>query len=175
MRNGEFMVVWELLFIFLARIIDVSLGTIRMIFVIRGDKILAAIIGFFEIMVYTLALGMVVGSLNNPVKLLVFCTGFSLGILVGSMIEEKLALGYRGIQVVIDRKHANIAEELRKEGYPVTCWEATGREGCKLVLNIFVKRNLANALTDKIYEKDPNAFIVFMEPKKFKGGYLKKK
>lgn len=165
----------ELLFIFFARIIDVSLGTIRMIFVIRGDKFPAAVIGFFEIMVYTLALGMVVGALNNPVKLLVFCTGFSLGILVGSVIEEKLALGYRGIQVVIDREHAGMAEDLRQEGYPVTCWEATGKEGCKLVLNIFVKRNLANALTEKIYEKDPHAFIVFMEPKHFRGGYIKKK
>ncbi|MGI6412521.1 MAG: DUF5698 domain-containing protein [Syntrophomonadaceae bacterium] len=56
----------ELLFIFLARIIDVSLGTIRMILVIRGDKVPAAIIGFFEILVYTLALGLVVGSLRQP-------------------------------------------------------------------------------------------------------------
>ncbi|MBO8159257.1 DUF5698 domain-containing protein [Thermosyntropha sp.] len=165
----------ELLFIFFARIIDVSLGTIRMIFVVRGDKVPAAIIGFFEIMVYTLALGMVVGSLDNPVKLLVFCSGFSLGILVGSVIEEKLALGYRGIEVVIDREHAGIVEELREEGYPVTCWGASGKAGDKLVLNIFVKRNLANTLTEKIYEKDPNAFIIFMEPKKFKGGYIKKK
>lgn len=78
----------ELLFIFFARIIDVSLGTIRMILVIRGDKLPAALIGFFEIMVYTVALGLVVGSLDDPVKLIVFCTGFALGILVGSVIEE---------------------------------------------------------------------------------------
>lgn len=165
----------ELLFIFFARIIDVSLGTIRMILVIRGDKGLAAIIGFFEIMVYTLALGLVVGSLDDPRKLVVFCTGFSLGILVGSVIEGKLAMGYRGLQVTIDREHSCIIDELREEGYPVTCWEGSGKAGPKMVLSIMVKRNMARKVADWIYEKDPGAFIVLMEPKQFQGGYIKKK
>ncbi len=165
----------ELLFIFFARIIDVSLGTIRMILVIRGNKIPAAVIGFFEILVYTLALGIVVKSLDNPVKLIVFCIGFALGVLIGSTIEEKIALGYRGILVIIDREHLHIVHELREEGYPVTSWEATGKAGPKLVLNIMVRRNMAGTVTDRIYEKDPNAFIMFLEPKYFRGGYIKKK
>jgi uncharacterized protein YebE (UPF0316 family) len=165
----------ELLFIFFARIIDVSLGTIRMILVIRGDKVPAAIIGFFEIMVYTLALGLVVGSLDNPVKLIIFCCGFSLGILVGSIIEEKLALGYRGLQVIIDREHCDLVDELREAGYPVTCWEATGKAGDKTVLHMVVKRNMIKTVSDHIYDQDPNAFVVLMEPKQFRGGYIKKK
>lgn len=165
----------ELLFIFFARIIDVSLGTIRMILVIRGDRLPAAIIGFFEILVYTLALGMVVGSLHDPIKLVVFCTGFALGVLVGSVIEEKLALGFRGIQVTVNREHAYIVDELREEGFPVTCWEARGKVGPKLIMNIIVKRNMAGIVADKIYEKDPAAFVIFMEPKHFRGGYIKKK
>lgn len=165
----------ELLFIFFARVIDVSLGTIRMILVIRGDKLPAAIIGFFEILVYTIALGMVVGALDDPIKLVTFCAGFSLGILVGSMIEERLALGFRGIQVIIDRDQCYIVDELREEGFPVTCWEATGKAGPKTVLTMVVKRNMASAVVDKIYTKDPTAFVVFMEPKQFRGGYIKKK
>ncbi len=165
----------ELLFIFFARIIDVSLGTIRMILVIRGDRIPAAVIGFFEILVYTIALGMVVGALDDPVKLIVFCSGFALGILAGSIIEEKLAMGYRGIQVIINRDHSYIVDELREEGFPVTCWEASGKAGPKLVMNIFVKRSLAGAIADEIAEKAPDAFIVLMEPKFFQGGYIKKK
>ncbi len=165
----------ELLFIFFARVIDVSLGTIRFIMVIRGNKVPAAIIGFFEILVYTLALGLVVGSLNDPIKLIVFCTGFALGVLVGSTIEEKLALGYRGIQAIIDREHLYIIHELRDEGFPVTSWEAVGKTGPKLVLNIVVKRNMAGIVADRIYEKDPHAFVVLMEPKYFRGGYIKKK
>lgn len=165
----------QLLFIFFARIIDVSMGTIRTILIIRGDKWPAAIIGFFEIMVYTIALGMVVGALKDPVKLLVFCTGFAMGVLVGSIIEEKLALGFRGLQITIDQQNAFLVDELRDEGYPVTCWEAEGKVGPKLVLNTVVKRNMASQITEKIYEKDPCAFIVYMEPKYFQGGYFKKK
>lgn len=165
----------ELLFIFFARVIDVSLGTIRMILVIRGDRIPAAIIGFFEIMVYTVALGLVVGALNHPIKLVVFCCGFSLGVLVGSLIEEKLALGYRGLQVIIERDHCDLVDDLREAGYPVTCWEATGKAGPKTVLHMVVKRNMIKAVSDHIYERDPGAFVVLMEPKQFRGGYIKKK
>ncbi|HRY12358.1 MAG TPA: DUF2179 domain-containing protein [Syntrophomonadaceae bacterium] len=165
----------QLLFIFMARIIDVSLGTIRMILIIRGDKWTAAIIGFVEIMVYTVALGMVVGSLNDPVKLIIFCLGFSLGVVVGSLIEERLALGYRGVQVIVDCEHACIAEELREQGFPVTTWEAHGRVGPKVVLNTVVKRQLARKLAAYVTERDPGAFVVFMEPKHFRGGYMKKK
>jgi len=165
----------QLVFIFFARVIDVSLGTIRMILVIRGSKYPAAIIGFFEIMVYTIALGLVVGSLQEPLKLLVFCTGFASGILVGSIIEERLSLGYRGIQAIIDRQNSHIVEELRNEGFPVTCWEASGRLGPKLVLSIVITRSNTAKLTERILEKDEEAFLLYLEPKHFSGGYIKKK
>jgi len=165
----------QLVFIFFARVIDVSLGTIRMILVIRGSKYPAAIIGFFEIMVYTIALGLVVGSLQEPLKLLVFCTGFASGILVGSIIEERLSLGYRGIQAIIDRQNSHIVEELRNEGFPVTCWEASGRLGPKLVLSILITRSNTAKLTERILEKDEEAFLLYLEPKHFSGGYIKKK
>ncbi len=167
--------IFELLFIFFARILDVSLGTIRMILVIRGNRVPAAILGFFEILVYTVALGMVVGSLGDPLKLIVFCSGFSLGIFCGSLIEERLALGYRGLQVTVDSEHCYVADELREEGFPVTCWQANGKDGEKLVLNIIVKRDTAKLVADRVYEKDPDAFVVLMEPKQFRGGYIKKK
>lgn len=167
--------IFQLLFIFFARIIDVSLGTIRMILIIRGDKWTAAIIGFFEILVYTIALGMVVGALSDPIKLTVFCLGFSLGVLVGSIIEDRLALGYRGVQVIIDRDHSYVVEELRAQGYPITCWEAKGKAGYKVVMNMVLKRNVARLVTQKIYEMEPDAFVVFMEPKHFQGGYIRKK
>ncbi len=166
---------FQLLFIFLARIIDVSMATIRTILIIRGDKWTAAIIGFFEIMVYTVALGMVVGALSDPVKLVVFCLGFSVGVVVGSLIEERLALGYRGVQVIIDREHSYVVEELRGEGFPVTTWEAQGKLGPKLVLNMVLKRQMARRVTAYITEREPEAFVVFMEPKHFRGGYLIKK
>ena len=165
----------SLLFIFLARTIDVSLGTLRMILVIRGDRFRAAMIGFFEIIIYTLALSMVVAALDNPLKLLTFGAGFALGILLGSIIEEKISLGYRGVQVVIDREDCGIIDELREEGFPVTCWEASGKAGPKIVLNMMLKRNMAGKIADKIHRRISSAFVIFMEPKHFRGGYIKKK
>ncbi len=165
----------QLLFIFFARIIDVSLGTVRMILVIRGDRVLASFIGFFEILVYTVALAMVVGSLDDPLKLTVFCLGFALGVFCGSVLEERLALGYRLVQVTISADCSDLADELREAGYAVTSWEAVGRAGPKVVLNIIIKRHLSKKVAERIYEKVPEAFVVVMEPKQFSGGYITKK
>ena len=143
-----------------------------MILVIRGDPRYQPI--FFEIMIYR-GTGFSGRVLDDPVKLIIFCAGFSLGVLVGSVIEEKLALGYRGLQVIIDRDHCDLVTVLREAGYPVTCWEATGKSGPKTVLHMVVKRNMIKAVSNHIYEQDPNAFVVLMEPKHFRGGYIKKK
>lgn len=166
--------VFDLLFVFFARIIDVSLATIRMILTIRGDKYVAAVIGFFEIMVYVLALGKVLGSLGQPLKLLLYCLGFAAGVLAGSSLEERLALGFRGLQVITSYENKAIVDELRNQGFAVTAWQAEGLEGQKLVMSMLVKRNLANTVAARIRELDENAFIVFMEPKSFAGGYVKK-
>lgn len=165
---------FDLLFIFFARIIDVSLGTIRMILVIRGDKYVAAVIGFFEIMVYVVALGKVIGSLSEPIRLLTYCTGFAAGVIIGSWIEEKMALGYRGMQITTATENAYLVDWLRDQGYAVTTWNAEGLEGPKLVMSMLMKRNLAWDVADDILEKDDKAFIVFLEPKSFAGGTIKK-
>ena len=165
----------DLAFIFFARIIDVSLGTVRMILTVRGERYIAAVIGFFEIMVYVVALGKVLGALDDPVKLVVFCLGFAGGVVVGSWMEELLAMGYRGIQVTTDNANQVMVDQLREEGYAVTTWCAEGREGPKLVINLIVKRGMSSRVAERIRDFDENAFIVFMEPKTFTGGYFKKK
>lgn len=167
--------IFELVFIFFARIIDVSLGTIRTILIIRGDKYIAAIIGFFEIMVYVVALGKVIDSLGDPVRLVVFCGGFACGVIVGSWIEERIALGYRGLQATTSCENSFIVQEMREQGYAVTTWTAEGLEGPKLVISMWLKRNAAWEVAERIRQLDESAFIVFMEPKSFAGGYIKKK
>ncbi len=77
---------FDLVFIFFARIIDVSLGTVRMILTVRGERYIAAAIGFFEIMVYVVALGKVIGSLDEPVRLILYCLGFAAGVIVGTWV-----------------------------------------------------------------------------------------
>lgn len=165
---------FEIAFIFFARIIDVSLGTVRMILTIRGDKLIASLVGFFEIMVYIFALDLVLKQLDDPIKFLAYGLGFASGIYIGTLVEEKMALGFRGLQAILSRDNAHIVEALRAEGYAITTWNGMGMEGHKLVLNIIVRRNLASKCERRILELDPNAFIVFLEPKSFSGGYVKK-
>ena len=166
---------FDLAFIFFARIIDVSLGTVRMILTIRGERYIAAVIGFFEIMIYEVALGKVINSLDEPVKLILYCLGFASGVIVGSWLEGVLALGYQGIQVIMDNDNQELVEQLREEGYAITTWKAEGLSGPKLVLNLVVKRGISLKIAERIREHDEHAFIVFMEPKSFAGGYFKKK
>lgn len=167
--------IFDLAFIFFARIIDVSLGTVRMILTIRGERYIAAVIGFVEIMVYVVALGKVLGSLGEPIRLILYCLGFASGVIVGTWVEELLALGYRGIQVTTNMENQSLVDQLRDEGFAVTTWGAEGLGGPKLVMNLVVKRGVALKVADRIREFDEHAFIVFMEPKTFTGGYFKKK
>jgi uncharacterized protein YebE (UPF0316 family) len=146
-----------------------------MILTIRGERYIAAVIGFFEIMVYVVALGKVIGSLDEPVKLILYCLGFASGVIVGSWLEGVLALGYQGIQVIMDNDNQELVEQLREEGYAITTWKAEGLSGPKLVLNLVVKRGISLKIAERIREHDEHAFIVFMEPKSFAGGYFKKK
>ncbi len=166
---------FDLVFIFFARIIDVSLGTVRMILTVRGERYIAAAIGFFEIMVYVVALGKVIGSLDEPVRLILYCLGFAAGVIVGTWVEELLALGYRGIQVITVKENQPLVEKLREEGFAITTWEAEGRGGPKLVMSLVVKRDMASKVASRIREFDSDAFVVFMEPKTFTGGFIRKK
>ena len=166
---------FDLAFIFFARIIDVSLGTVRMILTIKGDRYLAAVIGFIEIFVYVVALSKVIGAFEDPLKLVLYCMGFAGGIIVGSWLEELLALGHRGLQVTISAEHQGLVEHLRELGYAVTIWDAHGLGGPKIVMNLVVRREMAARGEEYIREVDPHAFIIFLEPKNFSGGFIKKK
>ena len=115
-----------LLFIFVARIIDVSFGTTRVLMLTKGKRLLAAMLGFCEVSIYITALSQVVKELNSPLKVLIYALGFSCGTLVGGFIEEKIALGYAMVQL-IPKKHASqLIMALRKENFGVTVVEGKG-------------------------------------------------
>jgi len=85
-------VLWGVFLVFVLRVIGVTLATVRMLIMTRGKKLLAASIGFFEVMVYALAIGYVVNNLSNVWNLLGYSLGFAVGTLVGMWLEERMAL-----------------------------------------------------------------------------------
>jgi len=107
--------------IFFARVVDVTLSTIRTLMVVQGRKPLAALIGFFEVGIYISVLGKVVTSLDNPYNLLAYCAGFAAGNYVGITIENKIALGNLSAQIILKTaENKELVDTLRDNGFGVT-------------------------------------------------------
>jgi len=160
------------LFIFFARLTDVSMATIRMIMVVRGKRFIAAMIGFFEVSIYVMAIGKVLSGLDNPINILVYASGFATGNFMGVFLEEKLALGNIVVQVISDHEVMRLVEFLREKGFGVTVIEGYGRQGIRHLLNITLKRKSLPALYDILDDHDKNAFITVMDTRSIRGGYF---
>lgn len=158
--------------IFVARVIDMSFATIRILLVVRGQRLQAAALGFFEVIVYILALNSVVQHLNNPFNLLAYALGFAAGNYVGSYVEEKLAMGHVTLQVIPKGNSANLAAQLRSAGYGVTVIDGYGKEGLRQLLIILVERKKLSTIMRFIDELDHDSFVTVMETKSIQGGFL---
>lgn len=160
------------LFIFFARVLDVSLATIRTLMIVRGKGLIAASVGFFEVMIYVTALNKVVSGLSgNPASLIVYALGFATGNYMGSFLEEKLAIGLATIQVIT--RNEDLSEIIRKKGFGVTVVQGKGKEGIKDVLIVSLPRKELNNLLNFIQEFDRDAFVTIMDTRASKGGYFK--
>lgn len=162
----------ELVFLLLARMADMCLATLRHLFVVRGHRAAAAAAAFAEILIYTTALGIMLSSAMDPVRIGVFSLGYALGVYLGSIVEGRLALGSRLLSVTVDASDAGLADDLRRDGCAVTAWTAEGRDGPKTVMHVLVPRKGADHLVERIRARSPGAFVVNLEPRGFAGGAL---
>lgn len=145
------------LFIFFARIIDVSLGTLRIIFVTKGMQRVAPLIGFFEVFIWLLAISRIMQNLDNWVCYVAYAAGFASGNLIGMLIEEKLAIGHEMIRVITRKDATNLIDELRETGHGVTWVNARGIEGDVAVLYIIARRSMISGVLDLINKHNPRA------------------
>ena len=161
------------LFIFFARVTDVTLSTIRMLMVVQGRKVQAAIIGFFEVSIYVTALGKVVNSLDNIWNLLAYALGFACGNYIGITIENRIALGNLAAQVVLKADNNDeLVKKLRESGFGVTVLEGHGREGTREILNLAINRKDLDKLKGIVYDYDKDAFITTSSVNPISGGYF---
>ncbi|MBS0012243.1 MAG: DUF2179 domain-containing protein [Bacteroidales bacterium] len=145
------------LLIFLARIGDVSLGTIRIIFVSKGMKNIAPLIGFFEILIWLLAISRIFQDLDNWVAYIAYAGGFAAGNYIGMLLEERLAIGHEMIRVITKSEAGDLVSELKDSGFGVTSIKATGVEGEVGVVYIIVKRSMVNPVLKIINDYNPRA------------------
>lgn len=160
------------LLIFVAKVIDVSIGSMRLIFLTRGKKYVAGGLGFVESIVYIVALGFVVNRLDNPLNIVMYGLGFAGGNIVGSFIEERMAVGFLTVQVISVLKVQEMVQSLREMGYGVTCWEGEGREGPHSVLSCTLARKELSPFMKLVDEWDPHAFVTILDNRTTKGGVI---
>ncbi len=148
------------LLIFIARICDVSMETIRVIYISKGIKYLAPIIAFFEIVIWLLAMEMVMNDLSNIANFLAFAFGFAMGTYVGLVIEEKLSIGKVILRIVTTgESNDEIISFMRSENYGTTMIDATGSRGnVKMILSLVNRAEVAH-ITEKIQTTNPHAFF----------------
>lgn len=164
---------FEYLIIFFARVVDVTLATIRTLMVVQGRKIHSAVIGFFEVSIYVIALGKVVSNLDDPKKLLAYALGFACGNYVGITIENRIALGNLVVQIVLSNGNdLELTEKLRNSGFGVTILHGEGKEGSKRILQVAIHRKDLDKLKDIVYGYDEKAFITTSSVNPISGGYF---
>lgn len=146
------------LFIFFARICDVTIGTMRIIFVARGMKMVAPILGFFEVFIWIIAVGQIFQNLTNPLNYFAYAAGFATGNYVGMLIEERLAMGLALIRIITQRDATNLIDYLRAAGYGVTVLDAQGKQGPGKVIFSVIKRKNIKEVERAIHEFNPKAF-----------------
>ena len=163
------------LIIFVINIVYVTLSTIRLILTLKGYRYLAALISMIEIVVYVVGLGLVLDRLDEIENLVAYALGFASGVVIGSKIEDKLALGYIMVNVISLDENNDLADKLRDDGYGVTVLDARGREGARLAMQILSPRKKELQLFARIKEIDSKAFIIAYEPKTIHGGFWVKR
>lgn len=145
------------LFIFVARIMDVSLGTLRIIFVTKGMKKVAPLVGFFEVLIWLLAISRIMQDLDNWVCYVAYAAGFASGNFVGMLLEERLAIGHEMIRVITRKDATNLIAELSDRGYGFTSVKAQGLEGEVAVIYIIARRSMIKEVLDLINLYNPRA------------------
>lgn len=157
--------------IFTVNVLYVSLMTIRMILTLKGRTYIAAFVSMFEIVIYVVGLGLVLDNLDQIQNLIAYAIGFATGLIIGSKIEEKLALGYITVNVVSANPDLKFTQRLREKGYGVTSWSSYGMDGDRLSVQILTPRKYELNLYKAIHEIDSKAFIISYEPKRIHGGF----
>lgn len=151
--------------IFFARIIDVSIGTLRLIFVSKGFKNLAPFLGFFEVIIWLLAIKSIMANLSNVFCYIAYGGGFAAGTFVGMKLEEKISIGKVLIRIITKKDASELLETLKLHKYNVTGIEAEGNS-CKVkLIFMVVDRCDVNDVISVVKHFNPNAFYSIEEVK----------
>jgi len=145
--------------IFLSRVTDVSMGTFRVQMIIRRKKLIAGVLGFFEVLIFILIVSKVIQDIGNWLNVIAYCGGFAIGNVVGIYISEKLSKEIVSVGIISKSKWQEIENRLRDEGFGVTRNIGYGKDGEIQILRVICERNYFPKVKDLSLEYDRKAFI----------------
>jgi uncharacterized protein YebE (UPF0316 family) len=147
------------LIIFFARIADVSINTIRVIYMLGGRRILSSFLGFLEAFIWLIVISQILQHLENYISYLAYAGGFAAGIYVGMLIEEKIAFGNVIVRVITQKDASNLIASLRNNSFRVTTIDAEGNKGPVSVLFLIVARQQITRFTQIVEKNNPQAIF----------------
>jgi uncharacterized protein YebE (UPF0316 family) len=157
--------------IFALRVADMTLDTLRVLFVMRGKKQVSWVLGFFQSAIFVLAIGRVLSQVNNPLNVIGYAAGFATGNVVGMIIEERIAIGHILVTIISPRRGSAIVTHLRQNGYAVTELSGRGKDGMVSIIHCSVLRKQVDPVQKLVNEIDPEAFITIEDVRPLKHGF----
>lgn len=154
------------LFIFFARILDVSIGTIRIMFVSKGYRGKATLLGFVEVLIWIIIVAQIFTNLDNWLNYIAFAGGFATGNYVGMYIEEKMKMGIQIYRIIVNQENSGLADELMNRDFRVTAVQGEGKHGPVKILFTVAKRKRWQELSEVVNQYAPNAFYSVEDVKK---------
>jgi len=158
------------LLIFIARICDVTIGTLRIILVSKGQRNIAPFLGFFEVLIWILAIGQIMSNLNNWACYIGYAAGFATGNYVGMRLEERLAFGKVIVRIFTSHDRDELAKRLNDRGFGTTRFNASGSKGEVSIIYTVIGRKMLADVQRILNDFDPNLFYIVEDLRKVNAG-----
>jgi Uncharacterized protein conserved in bacteria len=158
------------LIIFFARVCDVSLGTLRIVFTSKGKKNIAPILGFFEVFIWIVVINQILKNVDSIVGLLAYAAGYATGNYIGIRIEERIALGSQLIKVFTNKDITSLQKSLNTAGFGTTVVDGDGSSGKVKILYTVINRKTFEQAREILIEFDPLIFYVIEDVRLVKSG-----
>ncbi len=159
------------LLVLVLRIMDVSLGTIRVLYAVRGQRLLAAGLGLFESLIFIFAISRVISAHGDVYKMIAYAAGFASGNYVGITLERWIGSGWIMVRLISRQKSAELAKALHESGFGITTLWGKGHEMDVAVLFVVAPRRRGDEIVERVRQIDPETFITTDSVNKVTGGY----
>jgi uncharacterized protein YebE (UPF0316 family) len=173
--SDSWLFTWVILpaLIFFARILDQSIGTMRLIFLSKGMRYIAPFLGFFEVIIWLLAVGQIMQHLDNWLCYVAYGAGFAMGNFIGITLEEKLSIGTSIIRVILTGQSPELIAKLKSQNFGLTILDAEGSKGKVKILFSIIRRKEIQLFLKTLHEYHPTAFYTIEDVKAAKEGVFK--